>query len=52
MFNKSRLPRLSLHPLKAEEALRLFMQIDPAKLKAKTKKLNQKRGKSTTLPTG
>jgi hypothetical protein len=35
---------LSLHPLKAEEALRLFMQADPAKVEAGMRRLWQKRG--------
>ena len=30
---KHRLKPLSLHPLKAEEALRLFMQVDPGKVR-------------------
>ena len=42
---KHRLPRLSFHPLKAEEALSLFMQVDPAKVKTRMKKMRQKRGK-------
>ena len=48
----SRLPRLSLHPLKPEEALAAFMQVDPAKVKAGMQKLRQKRGKPSALPKG
>jgi hypothetical protein len=36
--------RLSLHPLKAEEALAAFMRADPAKVREEMKKLRRKRG--------
>lgn len=49
---KSRLKPLSLYPLKAEEALRLFMQVDPAKVKKGMRQLRQKKGKDAALPTG
>ncbi len=47
-----RLGRLSFHPLKPEEALAAFMQVDPAKVKAGMRKLRQKRGKAAALPRG
>ena len=48
--NAPRLKSLSLHPLKAEEALRLFMQVDPAKVRAGVRRMRQKRsGKSALL---
>ena len=42
---KRRPPRLSLHPLKAEEALRLFMQVDPGPVEKGLRKLARKRRK-------
>ncbi len=39
---------LSLYPLKAEEALALFMRIDPAKIEGY--KRPQKKGKAAALP--
>lgn len=47
--NRKRLKPLSLHPMKAEEALRLFMQVDPAKVRAAWR-LRQKRGRNRALP--
>ena len=43
---------LSLYPLKAEEALRLFMQVDPAKVEAGMRQLRRKNGRTRALPTG
>ena len=43
---------LSLYPLKAEEALRLFMQVDPVKVEAGMRRLRQKHGRTRALPTG
>jgi hypothetical protein len=50
--NKHRLKPLSLYPLKPEKALRLFMQVDPAKVRAGTRRLRRKRGEAGALPTG
>ncbi len=47
---KHRLHRLTLCPLKPEEALAAFMQVDPAKVMAGTKKLLQGRGKLRAVP--
>ena len=45
-----RLKPLSLYPLKAEEALALFMRVDPAEVK---RRIPQKKGKAalSTKPT-
>jgi len=51
-LKKHRLRLLSLYPLKPEEALAAFMQVDPAKVKAGMRKLRQKRGKAAALPKG
>jgi hypothetical protein len=46
-------PRLlSLYPLKAEEALAIFMRANPAKVREGMAKLRRKRGKPPALPTG
>ena len=50
--HKHRLPRLSIYPLKPEEALRLFMQVDPAPVNTVMRKIRQKRGRASALPTG
>jgi hypothetical protein len=47
---KHRLKPLSLYPLKAEEALSLFMQVDPAKVRVGLRKLRQGRGGRCALP--
>ena len=44
-----RVPRLSLHPLKPEAALALFMQVDPAKVEAGMRKVAKKRGRGRAL---
>jgi len=49
---KHHLGPLSLHPMKPEQALRLFMQVDPAKVEAGMRRLRRKRSKSVALPTG
>lgn len=49
---RQHLRHLSLHPLKAEEALRLFMQVDPAKVRAGTRRLRRKKGQAGALLTG
>jgi hypothetical protein len=49
---KYRLSSLSLHPLKVEEALRLFMQVDPVKVERGMKRLRGKRGQNDALPIG
>jgi len=49
---KSRLPRLSMHPLAPEVALAAFMQVDPAPVKRALRRMRQKRGKSAASPTG
>jgi hypothetical protein len=47
---KHRTGPLSLCPLKAEEALRLFMQVDPAKVEHGMKNLRRKNGQTRALP--
>jgi len=47
-----RLPRLSMHPLTPEVALAAFMQVDPAKVKVGLRRMRQKRGNPSALPTG
>jgi hypothetical protein len=42
---KKRPEPLSLYPLKTEEALAAFMQVDPAKVEEGMEKLRRKRGK-------
>lgn len=49
---KCHLHPLSLYPLKAEDALVAFMQIDPTKFKFGIRKSRHKRGKAIALPTG
>jgi hypothetical protein len=49
-LRKHRAPRLSLYPLKAEEALAIFMRADPAKVREGMAKLRRKRGKPHALP--
>jgi hypothetical protein len=44
--------RHRFHPLKAEEALRFFMQVNPANVKAGIRRLLRKRVKASALPTG
>ena len=44
-----RLKPLSLYPLKAEEALALFMRVDPAEVH---RRISQQRGKAAALPKG
>jgi hypothetical protein len=44
---RPRLAPLTLHPLKAEEALGLFMQIDPAKLKTAKPRVRHKQAETT-----
>jgi len=46
---KDRLKPLSFHPLKVQEALRLFMQVDPAKVVAGVRKLHQGKGRKPAL---
>ena len=41
---------LSLYPLKAEEALRFFMQVDPKKVREGARRLLRKKGKTHALP--
>jgi hypothetical protein len=40
---------ISLHPLKAEQALRLFMQVDPAKVEAGMRTLPHQGGRKPAL---
>jgi hypothetical protein len=42
--HKHKTPRLSLYPLKAEEALAAFMRADPKKVEAGMQKLRRKKG--------
>jgi hypothetical protein len=49
--NPHRLTPLFLYPLKAEEALQLFMQVDPAKVEAGMRRLRRKNGRTRALPT-
>ena len=42
---RPRLKPLSLYPLKPEDALAAFMQVDPAKVEEGMRKLTRKRGK-------
>ena len=41
-LGKPRLKRLSLYPLKPEEALDAFMQVDTKKIEGKLKRINHK----------
>ncbi|MBU4271600.1 MAG: hypothetical protein KKE86_10540 [Planctomycetes bacterium] len=50
--NPHRLKPLSLRPLKAEEALSLFMQVDPVGVQAGMRRPRRKMGKPSALPTG
>jgi hypothetical protein len=43
------LPRLSLHPLKAEQALAAFMRADPAKVEAEMRKVHYRGGRKPAL---
>lgn len=49
---KLRLKSLSLYPLKAEEALSLFMRVDPAKVEGGMRCMQPTRGKKAALPKG
>jgi len=49
---KNHLKPLSLYPLKAEEALVLFMQVDPAKVEARMHEFLPKRGRKRALSKG
>jgi hypothetical protein len=49
---KHRLHPVSLYPLKAEEALSLFMQVDPTPVRAGMRNLPRKTRKPSALPTG
>ncbi len=46
---KSKSPRLSLHPMKAEVALAAFMRADPAKIEKELRKIRRKGGKGRAL---
>ena len=48
---KPRLKPISLYPLKAEECLSLFMQVDPTRVRAGIRKLRHGRGKRRALQT-
>ena len=49
---KDGVPYLSLHPVKVEEALSLFIQVDPARVETDMRRLRQKSGKTAALPKG
>jgi hypothetical protein len=47
---KTNPPRLSLHPMKAEEALAAFIRADPAKVEKELREIRRKGGKGHALP--
>jgi hypothetical protein len=49
---KHTLNRLSLWPLKPEDALEAFMRVDPAKVQAEMQEFLGQRGKKPALPNG
>jgi hypothetical protein len=49
---KHRLKPLSLHPLKAAEPIRFFLQVDPTRVETDMRRLRQKSGKAAALPKG
>lgn len=48
---KRRLKLISLYPLKTEEALALFMRVDPVKVEVGMRRMHKKKDKMAALPT-